>query len=65
MTIKISVNLPDDVLEDLKQVADERKVTLTQALKDAITLDKYVRTEVKRVLVEKEEGELKEIVLAR
>lgn len=63
-TTKLSLNLPDDVIEELKQVALDRNVTLTQALKDAIHLDKYARSNDRRVLVE-EGGQIKEVTLAR
>lgn len=64
MATKLSLNLPDEVVEELKRVALSRNVTLTQALKDAIHLDDYMRSNNRRVLVE-EGGQVKEVTLAR
>lgn len=56
---KISVNLPDGTIEQLKKLAEMRQVSMTQALRDAIALNSLVANEVadnKKSLFLEEEG---------
>jgi hypothetical protein len=65
-TKKVTVNLPVDVLDELQQIAGKRNVTLTQALKDAISLDYYVRSRGETFYVPKDHGKsVQEVKIAR
>jgi predicted transcriptional regulator len=63
---KLTVNLTDDALQALRELADSNNMTLGQALGQAIASEKFLRDEVKkggRVLIEKPDQTLREVVL--
>lgn len=67
-TKKASFNLPDEELETLRQLADERKVTVTQALRQAIADSSFIQEQVRqdnKLLVEKKDGSIREIAVHR
>jgi predicted transcriptional regulator len=43
--VKVSVNLPVETLDELRKLAQQRKVSMTQVIKDAIALEGYVAGE--------------------
>jgi hypothetical protein len=43
--VKVSVNLPAETLDELRRLAQQRSVTMTQVIKDAIALEGYVAGE--------------------
>lgn len=60
--IKMSVNLPEGLVEDFRAIAQERQITLTQAIKDAIEMEKYItdeRREGSHVLIQKADKTLR------
>jgi len=66
--VKMSVNLPQSVVDDLRAIAAERQITLTQAIKDAIAMEKYVtdeRRDGSHLLVQKPDKTVREVVLLR
>jgi hypothetical protein len=64
--VKVTVNLPEQVVEDLRAMAEERGTTLTETLKDAVQLEKYIHEETKnksKVLVQKADKSIHELVI--
>lgn len=63
--IKMSVNLPEEAIDVLRNLASERGVTVTEVLRHAIGLEKYfdqVQKDQGKILVEKSDGEIRELV---
>lgn len=62
----MTVNLPEDIVEILRKYAEERGITLTEALRRAITHENYFANEIEAggtVLIEKPDKSLREVVL--
>jgi hypothetical protein len=61
---KITATLPNEVVEDLRQLAKDRHLTLTAALREAITTSKFINDETRdgKLLIEKDNGDLRQIV---
>lgn len=62
--VRLTANISPDVADALKSLADEQGVTITEALRRAISTEKYLKDKVEggaKVLVE-EGGKLKELV---
>lgn len=63
---KITATLPNDVMADLRQLAEDGHLTLSAALRQAITTSKFISDETKngkgKLLIEKDNGELRQIV---
>jgi metal-responsive CopG/Arc/MetJ family transcriptional regulator len=65
MAKRVNVNFSEEVYTELAQIAKERGVTLSEVLRDAVTLEKYVadtRRQGGRLLVERD-GETKELLI--
>lgn len=63
--VKMSVNLSEDVLNLLKSMAEERGTTVTEVLRHAIGVEKYVddvKKENGKILVETSKGQVREVV---
>jgi hypothetical protein len=64
--VKLTVNLPVEAYKAL-QTMKKRSGTITQALKEAIALKLYIDKEVhdhhSKILVEREDGSVREIVM--
>jgi predicted transcriptional regulator len=63
---KLTVNLTDEALTALRELADKRGVTLGQALGQAIASEKFLQDEVSKggkVLIEKPDQTVREVVL--
>ncbi|MGH8524911.1 MAG: ribbon-helix-helix protein, CopG family [Gammaproteobacteria bacterium] len=61
---KVTVNLSDETIEDLREVAKKRGITLTEAIRQAIATEKFVqkeREEGGKVLIEKRGGRVREV----
>lgn len=61
---KVTVNLSDETIRDLQEVADKRGITLTEAIRRAIATEKFVqdeRDEGSKILVEKPGGRVREV----
>lgn len=66
-TVKLSANLSRPVVEALKDLAEKRGVSMTEALRQAISHEKYFQDAAERderVLLEDKSGRLKEVVLS-
>jgi hypothetical protein len=64
--VKITVNLPEDVVAALKEYAEERGITFTEALRRSIVHEKYFAGEIEAggtVLIEKPDKSIREVVL--
>lgn len=64
-THRVNVNFSDDAYETLKEIARSRDKTISEVLRDAIALERWyedTKQEGARVLVEREDGQLREIV---
>jgi metal-responsive CopG/Arc/MetJ family transcriptional regulator len=46
-TTKVTVNLPDDTVEALKGIAEERGTTVTEALRQVIESQRFLQDEMK------------------
>ncbi|MCA9773764.1 MAG: ribbon-helix-helix protein, CopG family, partial [Myxococcales bacterium] len=54
-TVKISANLSEEVVQALRELAEEKGVTMTEMLRQAISLEKFLSDQVKegkKVLLE-------------
>ena len=63
--VKVTVNLPEQVVEALEQMARDENVTKTEALRRAISTEKYLRDaqgEGSKVLIEEKDGTVERIV---
>jgi hypothetical protein len=61
---KVTVNLSDETIEDLKAVAEKQGITLTEAIRKAIATEKFVqdeRDEGAKILVERPGGRVREV----
>jgi hypothetical protein len=66
--VKASFNLPKDELEQLRQIAEERNITVTQALREALADQRFLLRQAEqnnKVLIEQPDGRLREVVLDR
>jgi hypothetical protein len=64
-TVKVTVNLPEPMAVELRELAERDSKTFTQALKEAISLKLYAARVLKdgsHLLVERPDGKLREIV---
>jgi len=48
MTIKLTVNLPEDTVEAVQQIAKENRITVTEALRQLLENQRYLHNEVKK-----------------
>ena len=66
--VKISANLSSAVVDALKQLAEKRGVSMTEALRQAISHEKFFQDAIdenqKILLEEPKSGRLREIVLS-
>lgn len=63
-TKQLSVRLRTDVIDDLKELANEEGITATSALQKAISTEKYLRAQIKKgskILI-KDGDEVRELV---
>jgi predicted transcriptional regulator len=61
---KLSVNLSDDVVAEIRRLAAKRKVTMTEVIRDAIGTEKFIEDEKSRskFLLEDSNGKLRQVV---
>jgi hypothetical protein len=62
---RVNVYFSEQVFEELTKIAEERGKTLSDVLRDAVTLEKYAFDTAQaggRLLVEKPDGETREII---
>lgn len=64
-TTKVTVNLPDSVVEDLRKIAEAGDTTLTDALRRSIQINKFLLDEEKKnskLLIERADGKLERVI---
>jgi predicted transcriptional regulator len=65
MPVKMSVNLPDEAVENLRAIAEKNGITLTAALRQAIANEKFLEDELNnggKLLIEADKGPLRQVV---
>ena len=66
MATKVTVNLPDETVNSLKQIAQQRGITVTEALRQAIENEKFFRQEINqgsKVILERPDKSTNLVVL--
>jgi hypothetical protein len=64
--IKTTVNLPADAVEAIRSIAESRGITMTEAIRQAIVMEKFLFDAEKaggKVLIEERDKQVKQIVL--
>lgn len=64
-TTKVTVNLPDSVVEDLRKIAEAEGTTLTDAIRRSIQINKFLLAEEEKngkILIERADGKLERII---
>jgi predicted transcriptional regulator len=67
-SIKASFNLPEEELAQLKELAEKRRVSVTQALRQAIADSSFIEQQVQeknKLVVEKPDGTQREVSVHR
>lgn len=67
MPVKVTVNLPEEAVAFLREYAEERGITMTEALRRMLSNEKYIVEEVEeggKVLIEKKDKTVRELVPA-
>ena len=62
---RLTIDLPNEVYDKIQQIADERNITLTAALRQAIATEDFIRTQVEnggKVLIQKRDKTFTEVV---
>ncbi len=65
MSTKITVNLPDNTVEGLREIADNRGITVTEALRQTIESQQFLDNEIRgggKVLVETPDRPTRQII---
>jgi predicted transcriptional regulator len=65
-TKKLTVNLPEGVLAELKRLAELRNTTITSTLRRAIATESFVTQELEsggKLLIQKPDATIREIVI--
>jgi hypothetical protein len=68
MNKKVSMNLPQEMLDELADLARARGTTMTQVVKDALAVQRYLSKQVSsggKILVQQKNNALKELVLLK
>jgi len=62
--VKVSFNLPAEELQGLRELAEKRHVSVTQALRQAIATERFLASqpEGSKVLIEEPDGRMREVV---
>ena len=63
---RVSVNLPNDVVDVLKELAGKNGITMTEVLRKAILTEKLLSDEAERgnkILIEDKDKRLRQIIL--
>lgn len=65
MAVKLTVNLPDSTVEALKGIAQDRGITVTEALRQAVESQRFLQQEIQqgsKVLLEKPDDSLRQVI---
>jgi hypothetical protein len=64
-TIKVTVNLPADVVDELRKIATSTNTTMTDAIRRSIQINKYLLDQEQangKLLIETPDGKFKQII---
>ncbi len=64
-TTKVTVNLPDDVVAELRAIATANNTTLTDAISQSIRINKFLtdqEVQNAKILIEASDGKLQRII---
>lgn len=62
---KVSIDLPSDVLDAIRTIAEHRNLTMTDAICRAVATESYIEDQINNggtILVKKPDGTYKEVV---
>lgn len=62
---RMTVSLSPETVEKLEEIAEEKGITFTEALRLAIATEDYIRTEIKngsKVLIQRKDNTIREVV---
>jgi plasmid stability protein len=65
MSVKVTVNLPEETIEALKVIAARRGTTLTEAIQESIDMNKFLldrEVQQGKVLIERADGKFERVV---
>ena len=65
MAHRVSVNFSDSALSTLEQLAQEKGKSMSDVLRDAIVLEKYVTEATKegsKIFIERPDGKIRELI---
>jgi predicted transcriptional regulator len=68
MSVKMSVNLPEEAVENLRAIAEKNGITLTAALRQSIANEKFLEDELQngeKLLIESDKGPLRQVVFSK
>ncbi len=68
MSVKMSVNLPDETVENLRDIAAKNGITLTAALRQAVANEKFLEDELKddsKLLIEGKDKSVRQVVFSK
>jgi predicted transcriptional regulator len=68
MAVKMSVNLPDEAVENLREIAEKNGITLTAALRQAISNEKFLDEQLKdnsKLLIEDKDKSIRQVVFSK
>jgi predicted transcriptional regulator len=68
MAVKMSVNLPDEAVENLRQIAEKNGITLTAALRQAIANEKFLEDQLQsdsKLLIEDKDKSIRQVVFSK
>jgi predicted CopG family antitoxin len=63
---RVNVHFSEEVYDELARLAKERGTSLSDVLRDAVTLERYVadaKREGGRLLIEKKDGQMRELLV--
>ena len=63
---KVTVNLPEETVRDLRRLARKQGISMTQVLRYAIALESFVvdeRSGGSKLLIERADGRVREVVI--
>ena len=64
-TVKVTVNLPEYVVQELREIATSTNTTMTEAIRKSIEINKYLLDQERgqgKVLIEAPDGTFKQII---
>ena len=67
-TVKTSVNLPEESIEALREIASKTGSSMSDVIRQAISTEKFLRNEAEqgnRILIQDKDKNVKEIIIRR